>query len=88
MTDPYRTFLCACIRSDRPAVRASILHASWNWELLFQTASDEALLPLLYSQFKSLDLLDLLPAEIADFLLAVESGLGACENMPGSACLK
>jgi hypothetical protein len=73
MTDPYRTFLCACIRSDRAQVRASILHASWNWELLFQTASDEALLPLLYHQFQSLDLLDLLPSESADFLLAVEA---------------
>jgi hypothetical protein len=73
MTDPYRAFLCACIRGDRAQVRASILHASWNWELLFQTASDEAILPLLYSRFQSLDLPDLLPPEIADFLLAVES---------------
>jgi hypothetical protein len=73
MTDPYRNFLCACIRGDRVEVRTSIRHDAWSWESLFQTASDEALLPLLYSQFKSLDLLDLLPSEIANFLLAVET---------------
>src|ERR1039457_6007785 len=71
--DPYRSFLCACIRGDRAAVRASICGDAWDWERLFQTASDEALLPLLHSQFKSLDLLDSLPADIADFLLAVET---------------
>jgi hypothetical protein len=73
MTDPYRNFLCACIRGDRAQVLTSIRSDAWNWEGLFQTASDEALLPLLYSQFQSLDLVDLLPSEIADFLLAVET---------------
>jgi hypothetical protein len=73
MTDPCRNFLCACIRGDRAEVQTSIRRDAWSWESLFQTASDEALLPLLYSQFKSLDLLDLLPSEIADFLLAVET---------------
>jgi hypothetical protein len=73
MTDPYRNFLCACMRGDRAEVRTSIRCDAWSWELLFQTASDEALLPLLYSQFKSLDLLGLLPSEIADFLQAVET---------------
>jgi hypothetical protein len=73
MADPYRNFLCACIRSDRAEVQTSIRRDTWNWEKLFQTASNEALLPLLHSQFKSLDLLNLLPSEIADFLLAVET---------------
>jgi hypothetical protein len=50
-----------------------MLREAWNWESLFQTASDEVLLPLLYSQFKSLDLLNLLPADIAEFLLGVET---------------
>ena len=73
MTDPYRNFLCACIRGDRAEVRTSMRRDTWNWERLFQAAADEALLPLLYSQFKSLDLLNLLPADIAEFLLAVEA---------------
>ena len=71
--DPYRSFLCACIRGDRAAVQASIRGDAWDWERLCQTASDEALLPLLHSQFKSLDLLDSLPPEIAEFLQAVET---------------
>lgn len=73
MTDPYRNFLCASIRSDRDEVQTSIRRHTWNWERLFQTASNEALLPLLYSQFKSLDLLNLIPTDIADFLQAVET---------------
>ena len=54
-------------------VQKSIRLHNWCWEALFQTASDEGLLPLVFSQFRSLDLLKDIPEEIADFLLAVET---------------
>src|SRR5438128_197061 len=72
-TNFYRNFLCACIRGDRMEVQKSIRLHNWCWEALFQTASDEGLLPLVFSQFRSLDLLKDIPEEIADFLLAVET---------------
>jgi len=72
-TSLYRDFLCACIGGDRTEVQSSIRMRDWNWEELFRTACDEALLPLLHSRFASLDLLDDLPKEVGGFLLAVES---------------
>src|SRR5665213_3031800 len=72
LTNFYRDFLCACIRGDRTEVQNSIRIHNWKWEDLFQTASDEALLPLLHSQFTSMYLLDDLPAEVVGCLLAVE----------------
>jgi hypothetical protein len=73
MTDPYRDFLCAAFRSDCAEVRTALQRDTWNWETLIRTASNEALLPGLHNQFKSLDLLNELPLDIADFLLAVET---------------
>ncbi len=69
----YRDFLCACIRQDRDQVLNAIRQDTWSWESLFQTAAEEALLPILYSQFKSLNLLHEIPQEIPDFLLSVEA---------------
>lgn len=73
MTDPYHDFLCAAFRNDRGEVRAALRRDTWDWEALIRTASREALLPAMHAQFKSLDLLPELPAEVASFLQAVET---------------
>lgn len=65
--------LLACLQGDREGLLGAMGEAGWSWEPLFERASDEALLPYLHSRFAALDLLDEVPAEVAEFLAAVEN---------------
>ena len=68
MKCPAYQFLCACLRGDHNPVRGKM-----NWESVLRTATDERLLPLLYSRVKQLVLAPTIPADIVEFLSAVEA---------------
>jgi hypothetical protein len=70
--DPYRSFLCHCLRSDVAAARELCQASAWSWERLFQTATEEAVLPALaFAVHEGLDISA--PSEVSDFLAAILS---------------
>jgi hypothetical protein len=70
MPDLSHRFLCSCFRSDDDKAWAQ--SAEWDWEQLFAEASEELLLPALYSRAHELQLDLSLPSSILDFLSSVE----------------
>jgi Uncharacterised nucleotidyltransferase len=70
MNNLSHQFLCSCFRLDGDAWTQI---GSWDWEQLFAEASEEALLPALYSRVRDLGINEFLPQPIADFLCSVES---------------
>jgi hypothetical protein len=71
--DPSHSFLSSCFHVDGIAARTQMPSDEWDWERLFAEASDEALLPALYSRTLELDLHGSLPSSVSDFLSSVES---------------
>lgn len=70
ITDSYRQFLCHCLRLDGYAARELAQTGDWSWEQLFQTATDEDVLPTLAAVLnEGVDICA--PPEISDFLSAV-----------------
>lgn len=70
LADPYHRFLCHSFRSDHWAARELSQAPGWSWEKLFETATEEAVLPAL--AFAVNDGLDIsAPREVSDFLSAV-----------------
>jgi hypothetical protein len=71
--DHSHRFLSSCFHIDGVAARTQTQSAGWDWERLFPEASDEAVLPALYSRTRELDLHGSLPPPVLDFLSRVES---------------
>jgi hypothetical protein len=70
MPDLSHRFLCSCFRlGDDKAWAES---ADWDWEQLFAEATEEALLPALYSRARELQVDTSLPPSILDFLSSVD----------------
>ncbi len=67
-------FLAASLAGNHVQLRATLAAPGWSWPDFLAAATAEALLPALHSRFTELNLLDSLPMEVAEFLLAVESG--------------
>jgi len=72
VTDRYHRFLCHCFRSDSAAARELVQTPDWNWERLFERATEEAVLPALACAVN--DGLDIsAPRDVSDFLTALFS---------------
>jgi hypothetical protein len=71
--DLSHNFLCSCFRIDGGEARIQMQSDRWDWDRLFAEASDEAVLPALYSRTRELDLHGSLPPPVLDFLSGVES---------------
>jgi len=65
-------FLCACLRGDANAARASTIRSLADWECVLRRARDEFLSPLLHSRINQLELGPAVPPDISKFLFAVE----------------
>ncbi len=62
----YHQFLCECLRCNSDGARALRNDARWNWERLFQAASQEMVLPALAGAVPDA------PPDVSEFLSAVE----------------
>jgi hypothetical protein len=71
--DLSHSFLSSCFHIDGVSARTQIQSARWDWERLFAEASNEAVLPALYSRTRELDLHGSMPPSVLDFLSRVES---------------
>lgn len=65
--DPHSRFLLRCLRGDASAIP---LDPAWSWPAFIRAASEESLLPAVYSLFQHLGLLQQTPADIGDFFYA------------------
>lgn len=74
----YR-LLCGCLKDNDLAASAIKGGSLSDWESALQVATDELILPLLYSRIKQLELGSSVPPEILDALSAVE-GLNEKRN--------
>ena len=66
-SDSYYNFLLLCL-SGR--VRSLPTEPGWRWEEFIQTASNEILVPTIYSLLEKAGLVKDLPADVADFFFA------------------
>ena len=74
---PALRFLCRCLGSSEPdrkrSLETEITSQSLPWEPVVELAGEHYMTPALYSALRGKGLLDVVPAELRDYLAAIHS---------------